>query len=168
MHCVHTYRTGRLTISWRWVVVAVILCAWENENLFFCLLQQAISDFHLLLYLFRMDMLPMKSAMSPLLNAVRTRDNTLASEWKKQEVWTTLETLITASSVQSGWVGHIQKVPRVTELNFLILYSAAAVAIRVKRVRLALVLKLGLAIIAPLSMAEIWIFVKCVDCLCKC
>lgn len=46
----------------------------------------------------------MKSAMSPLLNAVRTRDNSLALEWKQQEVWTTLETLITASSVQSGLV----------------------------------------------------------------
>lgn len=67
---------------------------------------EAVSDFHLLLYLFRMDMLPMKSAMSPLLNAVRNRDNNLALEWKKQEVWTTLETLITASSVQSGGSGN--------------------------------------------------------------
>lgn len=65
-------------------------------------LLQAVSDFHFLLYLFRMDMLPMKSAMAPLLSAVRTRDNNLALEWKQQEVWTTLETLITASSVQSG------------------------------------------------------------------
>ncbi|KAJ6634631.1 Nuclear protein localization protein 4 like [Pseudolycoriella hygida] len=74
---------------------------WANNDFL-----EAVSDFHLLLYLFRMDMLPMKSSMSTLLNAVRTRDNNLALKWKKQEVWTTLETLITASSVQSGGSGR--------------------------------------------------------------
>lgn len=109
MHCVHTYRTGRATISWRWENSHLKSNKTENENSTF-VVPQAVSDFHLLLYLFRMDMLPMKSAMSPLLNAVRTRDNTLALEWKKQEVWTTLETLIMASSVQSGWVMRIPDV----------------------------------------------------------
>lgn len=58
----------------------------------------AMSDFHLLLFLYRMDMLPMKAQMGPLLEAVRTKDKTLANEWKNQEVWRTLEQLISASS----------------------------------------------------------------------
>ncbi|XP_055602977.1 nuclear protein localization protein 4 homolog isoform X2 [Uranotaenia lowii] len=57
-----------------------------------------MSDFHLLLYLYRMDMLPMKSQMSTLLEALRTKDRTIVNEWKNQEVWRTLEQLISASS----------------------------------------------------------------------
>lgn len=64
----------------------------------------AVSDFHLLLYLSCMDMLPMKSSMGPLLEAVRTKNYALAMQWKEQEVWSTLETLITASSSASGYV----------------------------------------------------------------
>lgn len=63
---------------------------------------EAVSDFHLLLYLNFMDMLPMKSAMGPLLEAVRTKNYAAAVQWKEQEVWSTLETLITASSSASG------------------------------------------------------------------
>lgn len=63
---------------------------------------QAVSDFHLLLYLSRMDMLPMKASMKSLLEAVRTKNSALADEWKQQDVWTTLETLITASSSSAG------------------------------------------------------------------
>lgn len=63
---------------------------------------EAVSDFHLLLYLSCMDMLPMKSSMGPLLEAVRTKNYALAMQWKEQEVWSTLETLITASSSASG------------------------------------------------------------------
>ncbi|XP_039453292.1 nuclear protein localization protein 4 homolog [Culex pipiens pallens] len=58
----------------------------------------AMSDFHLLLFLYRMDMLPMKAQMGPLLEAVRTKDKTIANEWKNQEVWRTLEQLISAYS----------------------------------------------------------------------
>lgn len=65
---------------------------------------EAISDFHLLLYLSCMDMLPMKSSMGPLLEAVRTKDYALAMQWKEQDVWSTLETLITASSSSTGYV----------------------------------------------------------------
>lgn len=63
---------------------------------------EAVSDFHLLLYLSCMDMLPMKSSMGPLLEAERTKNYALAMQWKEQEVWSTLETLITASSSASG------------------------------------------------------------------
>lgn len=119
-------------------------------------------------------MLPMKSAMSPLLNAVRTRDNSLALEWKQQEVWTTLETLITASSVQSGYVfvlecleifENMKNLIDSVAVNFsynsssssnqILLYSGAVDNIQAKLVKLAHVPKLGLAIIAPLSMVEI-------------
>lgn len=65
---------------------------------------EAISDFHLLLYLYFMDMLPMKSAMGPLLEAVRAKNYAAAVKWKEHEVWSTLETLITASSSASGLV----------------------------------------------------------------
>uniref|UniRef100_A0A8D8B3G5 Nuclear protein localization protein 4 homolog n=1 Tax=Culex pipiens TaxID=7175 RepID=A0A8D8B3G5_CULPI len=58
----------------------------------------AMSDFHLLLFLYRMDMLPMKAQMGPLLEAVRAKDKTIANEWKNQEVWRTLEQLISAYS----------------------------------------------------------------------
>uniref|UniRef100_A0A182MG17 RanBP2-type domain-containing protein n=1 Tax=Anopheles culicifacies TaxID=139723 RepID=A0A182MG17_9DIPT len=59
----------------------------------------AVSDFHLLFYLYRMeDMLPMKSQLGPLLEAVRTKDKAKANEWKSREVWKTLEELIEASS----------------------------------------------------------------------
>uniref|UniRef100_A0A182JMP2 NPL4 domain-containing protein n=1 Tax=Anopheles atroparvus TaxID=41427 RepID=A0A182JMP2_ANOAO len=58
-----------------------------------------VSDFHLLLYLYRMeDMLPMKSQLGPLLEAVRSKDKAKGNEWKAREVWKTLEELIAASS----------------------------------------------------------------------
>lgn len=67
----------------------------------------AISDFHLLLYLARMEMLPMKAAMRPLLEAVRRHDAAAALQWKRDEdVWTTLETLIAASSSSAGGSQH--------------------------------------------------------------
>jgi len=67
---------------------------------------EAVSDFHLLLYLSSMDMLPMKSSMGPLLEAVRTKNYAMAVQWKEQEVWSTLETLITASSSAAGGMEH--------------------------------------------------------------
>lgn len=69
------------------------LCQWQpNEFL------DAISDFHLLVYLSRMDMLPIKDTMPELLEAIRQRDVDAVNLWKTQEVWRTLETLIAASS----------------------------------------------------------------------
>ncbi|XP_058128457.1 nuclear protein localization protein 4 homolog [Anopheles ziemanni] len=60
---------------------------------------ETVSDFHLLLYLYRMeDMLPMKSQLGPLLEAIRSKDKAKANEWKTREVWKTLEELIAASS----------------------------------------------------------------------
>uniref|UniRef100_U5EVM2 Nuclear protein localization protein 4 homolog n=1 Tax=Corethrella appendiculata TaxID=1370023 RepID=U5EVM2_9DIPT len=67
---------------------------------------EAISDFHLLLYLFKMDMLPMKSEMTTLLEAVRNKDSKAANEWKNKEVWCTLEQLILAHSSDGGMMSN--------------------------------------------------------------
>uniref|UniRef100_A0A1B0CAK0 RanBP2-type domain-containing protein n=1 Tax=Lutzomyia longipalpis TaxID=7200 RepID=A0A1B0CAK0_LUTLO len=79
------------------------LSQWRPEEFL-----DAISDFHLLVYLARMDMLPMRAAMAPLLMAVRQKNATAADEWRTQEVWRTLETLIAASSSAAGGTEQYQ------------------------------------------------------------
>lgn len=70
-----------------------------------CVFPQAVSDFHFLLYLSRMDMLPIKPIIGDLLQAIRRQDAAAVQLWKAHEVWSTLETLITASSSNtSGYV----------------------------------------------------------------
>lgn len=61
----------------------------------------AVSDFHLLLYIATMDMLPMREYMGPLLDAVRNRDSEAAVEWSRSEHWATVEQLIAASGPSS-------------------------------------------------------------------
>ncbi|XP_017052420.1 nuclear protein localization protein 4 homolog isoform X1 [Drosophila ficusphila] len=73
------------------------LSAWGDEEFL-----EAISDFHLLVYLYKTDMLPLRQAMAPLLEAVRTKNPNQAAQFKSQEVWKLLETLIQASSGGSG------------------------------------------------------------------
>lgn len=64
---------------------------------------EAIADFHLLVYLARMDMLPIKAAMAELLAALRRKDVAAVNQWhQSQEVWRTLETLIAASSASGS------------------------------------------------------------------
>ncbi|RZB49907.1 NPL4 domain containing protein [Asbolus verrucosus] len=58
----------------------------------------AINDFHLLLYIATMDMLPMKEYMGPLLQALKNKDTVAAEEWSRSEHWATIEQLIAASS----------------------------------------------------------------------
>lgn len=58
----------------------------------------AMSDFHLLLYIATMDMLPMREYMAPLLQAIREKNVEQAVEWSKSEHWATVEQLIAASS----------------------------------------------------------------------
>lgn len=84
---------------------------------------EAVSDFHLLLYLSCMDMLPMKTSMGPLLEAVRTKNNVLAMQWKEQEVWSTLETLISASSSASGYVNTNIHICLIHKILIIIIYS---------------------------------------------
>lgn len=59
---------------------------------------EAISDFHLLFYLYLMEMLPMKEIIGSLLDAVKNKDEIAANNWRTQDTWATLETLIAASS----------------------------------------------------------------------
>ncbi|KAJ8683153.1 hypothetical protein QAD02_018945 [Eretmocerus hayati] len=59
---------------------------------------EAISDFHLLIFIASMDTLPLKDHMSPLLEAIRTNDRQKANEWASSEHWATVEQLISASS----------------------------------------------------------------------
>ncbi|XP_065220007.1 nuclear protein localization protein 4 homolog [Planococcus citri] len=57
----------------------------------------AISDFHLLLYIATNTIVPMKDYMDPLLEAIRTGNTEAILDWKKSEHWATLEQLILAS-----------------------------------------------------------------------
>ncbi|XP_067006587.1 nuclear protein localization protein 4 homolog [Anabrus simplex] len=59
---------------------------------------QAVSDFHFLLYISTMDMLPMREFMGPLLEAVRSHNAEQAQDWSRSEHWATVEQLIAASS----------------------------------------------------------------------
>ncbi|XP_025206801.1 nuclear protein localization protein 4 homolog [Melanaphis sacchari] len=69
---------------------------------------ESISDFHFLLYIATMDMLPMKDSMAPLLEAIRSNDKQAVVEWSRSDVWATLEQLIsnTSDSAVSGHVGN--------------------------------------------------------------
>ncbi|XP_044759082.1 nuclear protein localization protein 4 homolog isoform X2 [Coccinella septempunctata] len=67
----------------------------------------AISDFHLLLYIATMDMLPMQDYMGPLLEAIRTKNVELANEWSRSEQWATVEQLIAASSPPPSRPGSV-------------------------------------------------------------
>jgi len=62
---------------------------------------EAMSDFHLLIYIATMDTLPLKNTMDPLLEAIKTRNSQLAKEWARSEQWATVEQLIVANSNQS-------------------------------------------------------------------
>lgn len=56
----------------------------------------AVNDFHFLIYIATMDMLPMADVMSSLLKAIQTNDSKLALEWCKSDKWATVEQLIAA------------------------------------------------------------------------
>ncbi|XP_012271520.1 nuclear protein localization protein 4 homolog isoform X2 [Orussus abietinus] len=62
---------------------------------------EAMSDFHLLLFVALMDMLPMKDHMGPLLEAIRTNDRQKAIDWAHSEHWATVEQLISATTASS-------------------------------------------------------------------
>lgn len=59
---------------------------------------KAVSDFHFLLYISTMEMLPLKEYIGPLLEAVKNRDEEKAKDWAQSEHWATVEQLIAASS----------------------------------------------------------------------
>ncbi|XP_029656373.2 nuclear protein localization protein 4 homolog, partial [Octopus sinensis] len=57
---------------------------------------EAMSDFHLLLFLATCDMLPLKETISIILEAVKTKDKNLAHKFKKSEEWATVEEMMAA------------------------------------------------------------------------
>lgn len=59
---------------------------------------QAVSDFHLLVFMASCDMLPLKSQMGDLLKAVKTKNEEMAHHWRKQEEWATVEELMAANT----------------------------------------------------------------------
>ncbi|XP_036329116.1 nuclear protein localization protein 4 homolog isoform X1 [Rhagoletis pomonella] len=79
--------------------LSTYLSHWMDEEFL-----EAISDFHLLLFLYRMDTVPLRTHMGPLLEAVRTKNTDLAYSFKASEPWKLLESLIQASTggVSSG------------------------------------------------------------------
>ena len=56
---------------------------------------EAFSDFHLLICLATLDILPLKNHLAPLLDAIRMKDRQKVLQWSKEcEEWTTLYQLI--------------------------------------------------------------------------
>lgn len=77
----------------------------------------AVSDFHVLIYLATMEMLPMKDYMGLLLKAVKERDLGSATEWSHSEHWATLEQLIDSSSDGARMESSEWTCPHCTFLN---------------------------------------------------
>ncbi|CAH1116427.1 unnamed protein product [Phaedon cochleariae] len=67
----------------------------------------AINDFHLILYIATMEMLPMREFMGPLLEALKNKDRVAAEEWSRSEHWATVEQLIAASSPPPSRPGSV-------------------------------------------------------------
>ncbi|KAF3423643.1 hypothetical protein E2986_11263 [Frieseomelitta varia] len=63
---------------------------------------EAVSDFHLLIFIATMDMFPMKDHMLPLLEAIRTKDREKAVEWSCSEQWATVEQLISETTASTS------------------------------------------------------------------
>lgn len=59
---------------------------------------QAMSDFHVLLYLYGLTCfdIKMKSQMGQLLQAVKTQESELANQFMRSDIWRTFEQLISA------------------------------------------------------------------------
>lgn len=57
--------------------------------------KEAISDFHLLLFLHLQEIVPMGEAIRPLLKAIGTQDAVQIINWKESEQWRTIEQITT-------------------------------------------------------------------------
>jgi len=55
------------------------------------------SDFHFLLYIITLDIVPLSNYIGPLLEAVRERNEKVADEWSKSEHWATVSTIVQCS-----------------------------------------------------------------------
>ncbi|XP_043790240.1 nuclear protein localization protein 4 homolog [Apis laboriosa] len=63
---------------------------------------EAVSDFHLLIFIATMDMFPMKDHMIPLLDAIRNKNREKAIEWTHLEQWATIEQLISEATASTS------------------------------------------------------------------
>ncbi|XP_053211290.1 nuclear protein localization protein 4 homolog [Panonychus citri] len=63
---------------------------------------QSVQDFHFILYISTMDMLPLRNSIDPLLEAINKKDDQAALEWTNTEEWQTLEQLIAAQDSASS------------------------------------------------------------------
>ncbi|KAK3878570.1 hypothetical protein Pcinc_016783 [Petrolisthes cinctipes] len=63
---------------------------------------EAMSDFHVLIYIATMDMLPLREYLEPLLKAVKDRERAAAVEWKQSGQWATVEQLVMASGAEGA------------------------------------------------------------------
>ncbi|XP_076809841.1 nuclear protein localization protein 4 homolog [Clavelina lepadiformis] len=70
-------------------------------------LVDALSDFHVLLYLATNETLPFKEELDPLLKAVRSHDNDGVMQWSKCASWSTLMELMKHADEDS--TGHISE-----------------------------------------------------------
>lgn len=66
---------------------------------------EAATDFHFLLYIAMMDVLPLFDSLGPLLTAIKERNSELANKWAEEEQWLTVKQLLVAQ-------GKILEVPR--------------------------------------------------------
>lgn len=132
------------------------LSGWAEEEFL-----EAISDFHLLVYLYKMDMLPLRQHMGPLLEAVRSKNPNKAADFKGEEVWKLLESLVQASSTGNGLVNKLNEYTFL-ELITYILFIVAPPVTPVVHLQVQALLEPtqwiwmpipGLAIIAPLLIA---------------
>lgn len=60
---------------------------------------EAMSDFHLIIYLATMDLLPLMDDLGSLLEAIRNKDRELATKWSKSERWATVEHLLDSEGI---------------------------------------------------------------------
>ncbi|XP_033747158.1 nuclear protein localization protein 4 homolog isoform X1 [Pecten maximus] len=63
---------------------------------------EAMSDFHILVFLGTSDMLPVQEKIGMLLDAVKIDDEKLASDFKKTEEWATVEEMMAAHEPSPG------------------------------------------------------------------
>lgn len=62
----------------------------------------AVSDFHFLVFLSRMDMVPIQPILGELVSLVMAKDAARAMQWKQHDAWLTIEQLAADSAFASS------------------------------------------------------------------
>jgi nuclear protein localization family protein 4 len=63
------------------------------------------SDFHFLVYIATMDIVDLRPALGPLLEAIKSNDSIKANEWRQLECWGTVATIVESSSIAPSSLG---------------------------------------------------------------